>query len=136
MKKTQRNRRFCCSPFGKNCPPILVLGSRPPLRGVSRALWARNPRRVSERVSRGLPKSLRSLKTVYWAGSSDIFYFCPSSKGRGWGGSEGRGNFSKIRGKRGKKKGGEEGSMQEKGQGHFWEGGVLNIYFLRVEEPP
>ena len=66
-----------------------------------------------------------------WAGSSDIFYFCPSSKGRGWGGSEGRGNFSKIRGKRGKKKGGggEEGSMQEKGRGHFWGGGVLNIYF-------
>ena len=65
----------------------------------------------------------------YWAGSSDIFYFCPSSKGRGWGGSEGRGNFSKIRGKRGTKRGGEEGSMQEKGRGHLWGGGVLNIYF-------
>ena len=56
----------------------LVLGSRPPLRGVSRALRARNPRRVSERVSRGLPasgskkcpkesqKSLRSLKAVFF----------------------------------------------------------------------
>ena len=33
----------------------LVLAYRPPLRGVSRALWARNPRRVSERVFRGLP---------------------------------------------------------------------------------
>ena len=22
----------------------------------------------------------------FWAGSSDIFYFCPSSKGGGWGG--------------------------------------------------
>ena len=33
----------------------LPLGSRPPLTGVSRALRARNPQRVSERVSRGLP---------------------------------------------------------------------------------
>ena len=57
--------------ISKSC---LELGSRPPLRGVSRALRARNPQRVSERVSRGLlapgskkcprqsRKSLRSLK--------------------------------------------------------------------------
>ena len=30
-------------------------------------------------------------KAPYWAGSSDIFYFCPSSKGRGWGGGGFRG---------------------------------------------
>ena len=44
-----------------------------------------------------------------WAGSSDIFYFSPFSKGGGWG-SEERGNFSEMRGKRGGKRvGGEEG---------------------------
>ena len=40
------------------------------------------------------------------AGSSDIFYFCPLLSEEGGGGSEGRGNFSKIRAKRGKKGGG------------------------------
>ena len=44
----------------------------------------------------------------YWAGSSDIFYFSPFSKGGGWG-SEERGN-SETRGERGGKRvGGEEG---------------------------
>ena len=41
----------------------------------------------------------------------------------------GGGTSLKSEEKGGKKRGGEEGSMQEKGQGHSWEGGVLNIYF-------
>ena len=67
----------------------------------------------------------------FWAGSSDIFCFCPSSKGRGWGGgSEGRGNFSKIRGKKGEKRGGGGGVDAGKGSGALLGGGgVLNIYF-------
>ena len=48
-----------------------------------------------------------------------------------WGGggvSEGRGNFSKIRGKRGKK-GGGRGRCRKRVGGIFCGGGVLNIYF-------
>ena len=60
------------------------------------------------------------------------FFFCPSSKGRGWGGGggfrEGRGNFSRIRGKRGKRGGGGVDAGKGSG-GIFWGGGVLNIYF-------
>ena len=42
----------------------------------------------------------------FWAGSSDIFIFAPLLREEGGGGSEGRENFSKITGKRGKKGGG------------------------------
>ena len=47
----------------------LVLGSRPPLTGVSRALRARNPQKVSKSVSQGLPgqgpkKCPKSLERV------------------------------------------------------------------------
>ena len=52
----------------------IVLGYRPPLRGVSRALRARNPRRVSrgrkapgsKKCPKQSRKSLRSLKTVFF----------------------------------------------------------------------
>ena len=55
-----------------------------------------------------------------WAGSSDIFYFCPSSKGRGWGGGgvqRGGGLSLKSEEKGGKKGGG--GVDAGKGSGAF-----------------
>ena len=57
---------------------VLTLGYRPPLRGVSRALRARNPRRVSERVSRGLPapgskKCLKQSRKSLWSVKKDCF---------------------------------------------------------------
>ena len=53
----------------------------------------------------------------------------------GWG-SEGRGKFSKIRGKRRKKGGGRRGRRRKRVGGTFGgEEGSL-IFILRVEEPP
>ena len=51
------------------------------------------------------------------------------------GGSEGRGNFSKIRGKRGEKGGGRRGRCRKRVGGIFGGEGSL-IFILRVEEPP
>ena len=52
------------------------------------------------------------------------------------GDSEGRGNFSKVRGNRGKKGGGGGVDAGKGSGGHFWgEEGSL-IFILRVEEPP
>ena len=72
---------------------------------------------------------------ISWAGSSDIFYFCPSSKGRGWGGVQRGGGISlKSEEKGGKRRGGVDAG---KGSGALLGGeeGSL-IFILRVEEPP
>ena len=61
--------------------------------------------------------------------------FAPLLREEGGGGSEGRGNFSKIRGKRGKKRGGGRGRCRKRVGGIFWGEGSL-IFILRVEEPP
>ena len=73
----------------------------------------------------------RTLSVQFWAGSSDIFYFCPSSKGRGWGGGVQRwGGISLKSEEKGGKKGGGRGRCRKRVGGHFWGGGgVLNIYF-------
>ena len=74
----------------KHIPPqVLLTGLK---------VWARRLK---------IQKAPFSKNTLYWAGSSDIFYFPSFSKGGGWGSQ--RGNSSKIRGKRGTKGGGEEG---------------------------
>ena len=65
-----------------------------------------------------------------WAGSSDIFYFCPSSKGRGWGGVQRGGGISLKSEEKGGKRGGGGGVDAGKGSGALLGGGgVLNIYF-------
>ena len=78
-----------------------------------------------------------SLKYPVWAGSSDIFYFCPSSKGRGWGGVQRGGGIPlKSEEKGGKKGGGRRGRRRKRVGGTFGgEEGSL-IFILRVEEPP
>ena len=70
---------------------------------------------------------------LFWAGSSDIFYFCPSSKGRG-GGQRGGGISLKSEEKGGKKGRGRRGRCRKRVGGIFW-GGSL-IFILGVEEPP
>ena len=54
-----------------------------------------------------------------WAGSSDIFYFCPSSKGRGWGGVQRGGGTSLKSDEKGGKKGGGGGVDAGEGSGAF-----------------
>ena len=59
--------------------------------------------------------------TKNWAGSSDIFYFCPSSKGRGAkrGGVVQRGGGISLKSEeKGGKRGG--GRLQEKGRRHIY----------------
>ena len=66
-----------------------------------------------------------------------FFIFAPllREEGGGGGGSEERGNFSEIRGKRGKK-GGGGGVDAGKGSEAFFGGEGSLIFNLRVEEPP
>ena len=72
-----------------------------------------------------------------WAGSSDIFYFCPSSKGRGCGGGQRGGGISlKSEEKRGKRRGGGRRGRCRKRVGGIFEGEGSLIFILRVEEPP
>ena len=59
------------------------------LRVLSGCFWT-SSRFVSGIQSR---TEVGSKFCLFWAGSSDIFYFCPSSKGRGWGGFRGEGEF-------------------------------------------
>ena len=63
-----------------------------------------------------------------------FFIFAPLLREEGGGGSEGRGHFSKIRGKRGKKWGGGGGGVDAGGIFGGGEGSL--IFILRVEEPP
>ena len=51
-------------------------------------------------------------------------------------GSEGRGNFSKIRGKKGEKRGGRRGRCRKRVGDISGGGGGSLIFILRVEEPP
>ena len=54
-----------------------------------------------------------------WAGSSDIFYFCPSSKGRGGGGVQRGGGLSLKSEEKGGKRGGGRGRCGKRVGGIF-----------------
>ena len=80
-----------------------------------------------------------SLESTTGLAPQIFFIFAPllREEGGGGGGSEGRGNFFKIRGKRGKKEGGGGGGVDAgKGSGVFFGGEGSLIFILRVEEPP
>ena len=65
-----------------------------------------------------------------------FFIFAPLLREEGGGASEGRGHFSKITGKRGKKKGGGGRGRCRKRVGGIFGGEGSLIFILRVEEPP